>query len=118
MRTRTILVTGGGGVGKTTLSAALGVVSARQGLRTLVITVDPARRLADALGLDRLGTEPEPNPDEPNLWAAMLDASASWTAIALHHADPDVAERLVANPFFQAATTHFPASQSYAAAEE
>lgn len=116
--TRTVLVTGGGGVGKTTLSAALGVASARMGLRTLVITVDPARRLADALGLDRLGTEPEPNPDEPGLWAAMLDASASWTAIALNHADPDVAQRLVENPFFHAATTHFPASQSYAAAEE
>jgi anion-transporting ArsA/GET3 family ATPase len=116
--TRTILVTGGGGVGKTTLSAALGVASARRGLRTLVITVDPARRLADALGLEHLGTEPEPNPDEPNLWAAMLDASASWTAIALRHADPSVAESLVQNPFFQAATTHFPASQSYAAAEE
>lgn len=118
MRTHTILVTGGGGVGKTTLSAALGVASARSGLRTLVITVDPARRLADALGLDQLGSKPEPNPTEPNLWAAMLDASASWTAIALRHADPAVAESLVSNRFFQAATTHFPASQSYAAAEE
>ncbi|MDX1449075.1 MAG: ArsA-related P-loop ATPase [Acidimicrobiia bacterium] len=118
MTTKAILVTGGGGVGKTTLSAALGVASARRGLRTLVITVDPARRLADALGLAALGTEPEPNPNEPKLWAAMLDASESWTAIALRHADPAVAESLVSNRFFQAATTHFPASQSYAAAEE
>ncbi len=118
MSTKTILVTGGGGVGKTTLSAALGVASARRGLRTLVITVDPAKRLADALGVEELGTEPSPHPDEPGLWAAMLDASASWTAIALRHADPKVAESLVANRFFQAATTHFPASQSYAAAEE
>jgi arsenite-transporting ATPase len=116
--TRALLVTGGGGVGKTTVSAALAVRAARSGLRTLVVTVDPARRLADALGVDQLATEPAPHPNEPNLWAAMLDASASWEAIARRHADPGAAERLVSNPFFTAATTHFPASQSYAAAEE
>lgn len=116
--TKALLVTGGGGVGKTTISAALGVRASRMGVRTLVVTVDPARRLADALGLEHLGSEPAPHPTEPNLWAAMLDASASWTAIAHRHADPAVADRLVDNVFFAAATTHFPASQSYAAAEE
>lgn len=116
--TRTILVTGGGGVGKTTISAALAVTAARLGIRTLVVTVDPARRLADALDVDELGTEPTPHPTEPNLWAAMLDASASWAAIAHRHADPAVADRLVENRLFVAATGHFPASQSYAAAEE
>lgn len=116
--TRALLVTGGGGVGKTTISAALGVRAARMGIRTLVVTVDPARRLADALGVEELGSEPTPHPTEANLWAAMLDASSSWAAIAHRHADPAVAERLVDNPFFTAATTHFPASQSYAAAEE
>ncbi len=54
-----ILVTGAGGVGKTTVSAALGVSLARQGLETLVITVDPAKRLADALGVQNLGGEPD-----------------------------------------------------------
>jgi anion-transporting ArsA/GET3 family ATPase len=116
--TRALLVTGGGGVGKTTISAALAVRSARLGIRTLVITVDPARRLAGALGVDRLGSEPTPHPSEPNLWAAMLDASASWAALAHRHADPAVADRLVNNAFFTAATSHFPGSQSYAAAEE
>ncbi|MDH4119034.1 MAG: AAA family ATPase [Acidimicrobiia bacterium] len=116
--TRALLVTGGGGVGKTTLSAALAVRAARLGHRTLVVTVDPARRLADALGIEYLGSEPAPHPSEPNLWAAMLDASASWTAIARRHATPEAAGRLVDNPFFNAATNHFPASQSYAAAEE
>lgn len=116
--TKALLVTGGGGVGKTTISAALAVVAARRGVRTLVVTVDPARRLAGAIGLDQLGSEPTPHPHEPNLWGATLDASASWTAIARRHADPAAADRLVASPFFKAATEHFPASQSYAAAEE
>jgi anion-transporting ArsA/GET3 family ATPase len=113
-----LLVTGGGGVGKTTLSAALAVTAARNGIRTLVVTIDPARRLASALGLEQLGSEPSPHDDEPNLWAAMLDAPGSWKAIARRHAPPEVADRLVDNPFFEAAAQHFPASQSYASAEE
>lgn len=118
MSTRALLVVGGGGVGKTTLSAAFAVTAARRGLRTLVVTVDPARRLAAALGVDGLGSEPTPHLEEERLWAAMLDASASWQAIALRHAPPEVATRLVNNELFEAATQHFPASQSYAAAEE
>lgn len=118
MTSQALLVTGGGGVGKTTLSAALGVVAARRGLRTLVVTVDPARRLAGAMGLERLESEPTPHDSEENLWAAMLDASASWKAIARRHAPAEAADRLVDNPFFEAATQHFPASQSYASAEE
>lgn len=118
MSTHALLVTGGGGVGKTTISAALAVTAARSGIRTLVVTVDPARRLADALGVEELGSEPSPHPSEGHLWAAMLDATASWQAIAHRHADPAVADRLAGNPFFVAATGHFPASQSYAAAEE
>ncbi|REK12840.1 MAG: ArsA family ATPase [Actinobacteria bacterium] len=117
--TEAVLVTGAGGVGKTTVSAAIGVSLARAGLRTLVLTVDPARRLASALGLgDELGSEPFPHPDEPNLWAAMLDSTQSWRSVAIRHADPDVAARLVNNEFFLAASQHFPASQSYAAADQ
>jgi arsenite-transporting ATPase len=87
-------------------------------MRTLVVTVDPARRLASALGVANLGDEPQPHHDEPNLWAAMLDSSASWRAVAERHADPEVAVRLAENEFFQAAAEHFPASQSYAAADQ
>lgn len=116
--TETILVTGAGGVGKTTVSAAIAVAAARAGKRTLVLTVDPARRLASALGTDHLGNEPQPHPDEPQLWAAMLDASQSWQSVAVRHAEPDVAKRLVDNEFFIAASEHFPASQSYAAADQ
>lgn len=114
---RALVVTGAGGVGKTTISAALALAAARAGLRTLVLTVDPARRLTTALGIE-LTNEPEPHPEEANLWAAMLDATASWQEVVRRHTDPDVAERLIDNEFFAAATSHFPASQSYAAAEE
>lgn len=116
--TRTVLVTGAGGVGKTTVAAALGVMAARNGHRTLVITVDPARRLASALGVEDLGNEPQPHVAEPNLWAAMLDATASWRAVAMRHAEPEVAVRLADNEFFRAASEHFPASQAYAAADQ
>jgi len=111
-----ILVTGGGGVGKTTLSAGLAIASAQRGHATLVVTIDPAKRLASALGLEGLGAEPTPLGD--NLWGAMLDATRSWNEIARRYAPPEVGPRLTANPFFEAATQHFPASQSFAAAEE
>jgi anion-transporting ArsA/GET3 family ATPase len=116
--TKTILVAGAGGVGKTTFSAALAVKASRSGVRTLVVTVDPARRLASALGVQDLGDEPQPHEDEENLWAAMLDSEASWRAVAVRHADPQVATRLADNEFFRAASEHFPASQSYAAADQ
>lgn len=116
--TKALLVTGSGGVGKTTVSAAIAIKAARDGVRTLVVTVDPARRLADALGVSDLGDEPQPHTDEPNLWAAMLDSAKSWRAVATRHAEPDVAARLADNEFFKAASEHFPASQSYAAADQ
>ena len=116
-KTRAIVVTGAGGVGKTTFAAGLAVRAASEGQRTLVLTVDPARRLAGALGLE-LGGEHRQHPEQPLLWGAMIDAAASWHTLARRHADPLVADRLVNNEFFEAATVHFPASQSYAAAEE
>lgn len=115
--TRTIIVTGAGGVGKTTLSAGIGIQSARLGLRTLVLTIDPAKRLADALGVDALVDEPRPVAGEPNLRAAMLDVAASWEAIIHRYAEPDVGDRLLVNPYFRAIADRFPAAQSYAAGE-
>ncbi|HEX6299091.1 MAG TPA: ArsA-related P-loop ATPase [Acidimicrobiia bacterium] len=116
--TKTVLVAGAGGVGKTTFAAAMAVKAARAGVRTLVVTVDPARRLASALGVNDLGDEPQPHADEEDLWAAMLDSEASWRAVAMRHADPEIATRLADNEFFRAASEHFPASQSYAAADQ
>lgn len=115
--TRTLIVTGAGGVGKTTLSAGIAVHTARRGMKTLVLTIDPAKRLADALGVAELGDEPRPVADEPNLFAAMLDVAASWEAIIHRYAEPDVADRLLVNPYFRAIADRFPAAQSYAAGE-
>ncbi len=115
--TKTLIVTGAGGVGKTTLSAGLGVSLARSGHSTLVLTIDPARRLADTLGVAALGDIPSQVENEPHLHAAMLDVSASWEAIINRYAEPDVADRLLVNPYFRAMADRFPAAQSYAAAE-
>jgi anion-transporting ArsA/GET3 family ATPase len=115
--TAVTLVTGAGGVGKTTLAAAIALAGARTGEATLVVTVDPARRLADALGLDHVGNDPTPTPQD-GLSAAMLDATAAWEDIARSHAPPDVAERLLVNPFFRAVADRFPSGQAYAAAEQ
>lgn len=115
--TNAVIVTGAGGVGKTTLSAAIGAETARTGRRTLVLTIDPAKRLADALGVEALGDEPTPMPNVDGLWAAMLDVSASWEAIIHRYADPEVGDRLLVNPYFRAIADRFPAAQAYAAGE-
>lgn len=115
---QTIIVAGAGGVGKTTLSAGLGAVAAINGRRVLVVTVDPARRLADALGIPGIGNHPTEVASIPTLSVAMLDVTASWEAITRRHADPEVADRLAMNPFFRAIADRFPAAQSYAAAEQ
>ncbi len=118
MSTAIVLVTGAGGVGKTTIAAAAAVTAARSGVSTLVVTVDPARRLADALGVGALGNQPARVEGETHLWAAMLDVAASWEAIVARHADPEVGDRLLANPFFRAIADRFPAAQAYAAGEQ
>ena len=115
--TSTVIVTGAGGVGKTTLSAAIGATTARMGAKTLVLTIDPAKRLADALGIAHLGDEPARVTGAPDMWAAMLDVSASWEAIIHRYADPDVGDRLLVNPYFRAIADRFPAAQAYAAGE-
>ncbi len=115
--TRTIVVTGAGGVGKTTLSAGIASAHAAAGRTSLVVTIDPARRLADALGLEHLGSDPQPVRGDAHLHAAMLDVSASWEAIIHRYAQPEVADRLLVNPYFRAIADRFPAAQSFAAGE-
>jgi anion-transporting ArsA/GET3 family ATPase len=115
--TRLLLVAGAGGVGKTTVCGALGVVAASAGIETLVLTVDPAKRLAQTLGLSRIGDQPQAAPELDRLHAAMLDARASWEALVRRHTDPKTAARLIASRYFRAIADRFPAGQAYAVAE-
>lgn len=128
LKPRSVLVVlGSGGVGKTTIAAALGIAAAAH-LRTAVITVDPARRLREALGLPRLGSKPA-RLDARRLRAAgldpalklsamMLDVKGEWDAmVSAHVADPTIRRRILANAFYQSLSTQFAGSDAYAALE-
>jgi len=101
---RLLVVVGAGGVGKTTLAAALGVVSAKDGARTLVMTFDPSRRLKDALGV---GGEATARPVRvplagTHLDASLLDARLTFDALVRRYApDPAAAKRILENRFYQ-----------------
>lgn len=96
---RLLVVVGAGGVGKTTLAAALGVVSARAGDDTLVMTFDPSRRLKDALGVGRVPLE---GPGGGTLHASLLDAQATFDGLVRRYApDEAAATRIFENRFYQ-----------------
>ena len=115
-----LLVVGPGGVGKTTMAAALAArAAARHGRRVLVATVDPARRLAQALGTPALAVDPVlvPLPDgDGRLWVQMVDMSAGWDGLVerLSTSDAD-RDALLANPLYRALTTQFVQSHDYVA---
>jgi anion-transporting ArsA/GET3 family ATPase len=127
---REIVVTcGSGGVGKTTTAAALGAMAvANLGGKVLVLTVDPAKRLANALGLERFGNVETRVPDrlfldagvEPRgeLWAAMLDTKESWDGLVRTHApDEETRDAILSNPLYQNITGKFVQSHDYIAME-
>jgi anion-transporting ArsA/GET3 family ATPase len=125
-----VICCGSGGVGKTTTAAAAAAMAAAHlGGKVLVITVDPARRLANALGLERFGNvETQIAPEEfaaagvaeprGELWAAMLDTKRSWDELVRAHA-PDAASRdaILANPLYDNITSRFVQSHDYIAME-
>ena len=118
---RVAVACGVGGTGKTTTSAALAVSYALTGARVVVMTIDPARRLADALGIEELGNEPRPV-EVPGasgrLSALMLDRKGTWDAVIRTHARPDTAERLLNNPYYRAVSTRLTGSHEYMAVEK
>ena len=118
-RDRVVVVAGPGGVGKTTMAAALGVRAARHhGRRVVVVTVDPARRLAEALGVDQL-TEEEvlvPVGGRGTLWAVMVDMALSWDRLVeTNGPDPDTIRRLLHNVLYRTLTRRFIQSHDYIA---
>src|SRR4051812_19473962 len=98
-----VVCAGSGGVGKTTLSAALAVRAAQSGLRTLVLTVDPAKRLATALGLDLKEHEVRKVEGlKGELWAGVIDSKKTFDAFVVRHsANQELAQKLLKNRLYQ-----------------
>jgi anion-transporting ArsA/GET3 family ATPase len=122
-RTRIIVCCGSGGVGKTTTAAALGMRAAERGRQACVLTVDPARRLAQSMGLTSLDNTPRQvdgvSPaNGGSLHAMMLDMKRTFDEIVEAHADPDRAAQILANPFYQSLSSSFAGTQEYMAMEK
>ncbi|MQA05770.1 MAG: AAA family ATPase [Streptosporangiales bacterium] len=122
-RTRIVVCCGSGGVGKTTTAAALGLRAAELGRSTVVLTIDPARRLAQSMGLAELDNVPRrvPGVDTSaggDLWAMMLDMKRTFDEIVEAHTDPKRASQILANPFYQSLSAGFAGTQEYMAMEK
>jgi anion-transporting ArsA/GET3 family ATPase len=122
-RTRIIVCCGSGGVGKTTAAAAIGLRAAERGRHACVLTVDPARRLAQSMGLTALDNTPRQvdgiSPaNGGSLHAMMLDMKRTFDEIVEAHADPDRAAQILANPFYQSLSSSFAGTQEYMAMEK
>ena len=122
-RTRIIVCCGSGGVGKTTTAAAIGLRAAERGRQVCVLTVDPARRLAQSMGLTSLDNTPrlvDGLNDETggSLHAMMLDMKRTFDEIVEAHADPARAAQILANPFYQSLSSSFAGTQEYMAMEK
>jgi anion-transporting ArsA/GET3 family ATPase len=140
---KVIVTCGSGGVGKTTTAAALALRAAEQGRRVVVLTIDPARRLAQALGLSELdntprlvpgvgAAPPDPTPnaaapaseDAPPvtevgaLLAMMLDMKRTFDDVVSAHTTPEKAEQIFTNPFYQSLSASFAGTQEYMAMEK
>jgi anion-transporting ArsA/GET3 family ATPase len=122
---RIVVCCGSGGVGKTSTAAALALRGAELGRRTCVLTIDPARRLAQALGLDLLSNEPKPVsgkglPAGPGSLDAMtLDMRRTFDEVIERYArDEEQAERILANRFYQRLSSTLAGTQEYMAMEK
>ena len=127
---RVCICAGSGGVGKTTTSAAIAAGMATRGKKVAVLTIDPAKRLADSLGLPELGneerrvdpalfTEAGVDPGDGELWAMMLDPKATFDEVVRKHApDEETRERILANRIYQQLSNALAGSQEYMAMEK
>src|SRR6266540_3289774 len=120
---RIVVCCGSGGVGKTSTAAALAVRAAEQGRRTCVLTIDPARRLAQALGLDLLSNTPSPVEKglrgSGSLDAMMLDMRRTFDELIERYArDQEQADRILANRFYQRVSSTLAGTQEYMAMEK
>jgi len=126
---RIVVCVGCGGVGKTTVAAALGLEAARRGRRALVLTIDPARRLADALGVEALGNRPQAIareqlarlgvPEQGALSALMLDMKLTFDDLVARFAESEAArERILDNPIYRHVSQALAGSVEYSAMEK
>jgi anion-transporting ArsA/GET3 family ATPase len=122
--TRVIVCCGSGGVGKTTTAAALALRAAAHGRHVVVLTIDPARRLAQSMGLEELDNEPRVVPgavedgSAGELQAMMLDMRRTFDEMVLGHTTPDRAQAIFDNPFYQTISSSFSGTQEYMAMEK
>jgi anion-transporting ArsA/GET3 family ATPase len=133
---RIIVCCGSGGVGKTTTSAALALRAAERGRKVVVLTIDPARRLAQSMGIEALDNSPRPVPGVTlrdgrgapssgtrkgkggSLDAMMLDMKRTFDDVVRGQASPEKAEQILANPFYVAVSSSFAGTQEYMAMEK
>lgn len=119
IRKKLKIVMGGGGVGKTTCSVSLALQAQKRGLKTALITIDPAKRLAQALGLSELSSSLKPLAKYPLIDAMMLDRKDSSDLLVKQLAKtPQIAESILSNRYYQAFSTHLAGTQEYMAIYE
>ncbi|MFE9682708.1 ArsA-related P-loop ATPase [Streptomyces sp. NPDC002701] len=121
--TRIVVCCGSGGVGKTTTAAALGLRAAERGRKVVVLTIDPARRLAQSMGIDALDNTPRrvkgiDDSASGELHAMMLDMKRTFDEIVEAHADRERAAAILGNPFYQSLSAGFAGTQEYMAMEK
>lgn len=123
---RVILLCGSGGVGKTTTAAALALRGAIEGKKTIVVTIDPAKRLANSLGLKELGNEPKridlskiPHSEDAQLWGMMLDTKRTFDELIEKYApDKETYEKIISNNIYKHLSSTLAGSQEYMAMEK
>ncbi|WP_107764297.1 ArsA family ATPase [Nocardioides terrigena] len=115
-----IVCCGSGGVGKTTTSAALALRAAERGRKVVVLTIDPARRLAQSMGIETLDNTPRPvdGVGPGTLDAMMLDMKRTFDEVVLSQTTPEKARAILDNPFYIALSSSFSGTQEYMAMEK